>query len=1324
MLKSLIVFLGLAVASAVSAETNNDGPTLDLKFEGPMTIKARGEEIKIAGPFAKAPDGKSGLAVGSAQNQPRIPAAEFLGEKGTVMITFMTKPRKPENSLLNRHILTLRGDGRETLFFYQSGSESLLIAFKNYNDPSALNSIKQLEFDTWHHAVCTWDGLVVKYYLDGVLQGEFQQPYTPKFPESSTYLYMGPYIDGATNPNPWNEDSCLIHQIKVYKRALAPEEIMAAAGIEAVDASKEFKTFLAVPKVSAAPAMDGMLNDEVWQRASSMITLIDGQKPEESFSYKDNNPKFCHDGKTLYVGFLSQFPATYKLVAGEERRDKEPEVWTDESFEFYLDVDGNFFRFGGNPAGGYCESLNTNPAYDGQWQYKTTVSTQIDNTTLWQGEIAIPFETLGLAKPIGSEIKINFGRTWRGLDRLGITAFAGVEQYDKKELFSTLNISGSDMAFQEVSVSNPNFGTLEQKVRAFSSKDANLEYSIKLLSSGGFVPERVLVTKAINVKGGSVEQASANATIESTSYDRLLFQVKDTAKSEILMQQVVPFKVVENYLDVIPAFSSAKVYLKPRYTLVQGKADGNPIQVEVVSPENEIIFTTKISSNDEIVSSFARENKPGAYHAVIYSMVDGKKKVFTSKTFNYHGIGEWEKTIPEERVLPPFEPLTVKGDGGNFDIGMWGRVYQYKNSLLPTTITALKESVLSVSSLTIDGKEVSNSLKITKSAPYRVELVGKIKSKGYDLEQNSWIEYDGVLWNSINVKAKENLTGITLKMDIPESMAKFYHATTGGFGGGGRRTEAIDKDVALSFWPVIWIGGQEQGLCWFAESKDGWKTTDALPIRIIKGKGQTSMEVKFADKLDKGQDIKIEFGLVATPVKPLPKEYPFTMFGDHFTVELNPKAPHPPITAAAIIQNHYAGEGFFDLTFNGETNKDHLKKAREDLKLCDDNNVVFTPYQIALYLPEEYRVVKDNLLEWQVAPENHVGTQDYGKPYLHYNLCPASKAANYYLYRLKNLLKDLKLKGIYFDFGVAMTCSNRYHGCNGGYTLLAKREFYKRVAGILADANDGQYTVVVHNSESVQIPVFTFTTHFLNGEGLRQLSSSVFHDGKDILDFYTLADFASEHSSLPWGITSSIYIPTDPLLPQYGGDKEDGGPQELYRFRMTKAAMAGALIHNTVPSQSRNHYGWYDKVLRFYADFKVNEAEFVPYWRNSEYVKVVQGKDVYVSFYRHPGQKEILAVISHVSKEHLDQDVVVEFDPVKLGLTKLISANELLTGPDPEYEKLYTLVPDTKGTGYGSRWRNPVELGDFGVEFKGLENNQIKLTLKHHSVAIVKISAE
>ena len=75
-------------------------------------------------------------------------------------------------------------------------------------------------------------------------------------------------------------------------------------------------------------------------------------------------------------------------------------------------------------------------------------------------------------------------------------------------------------------------------------------------------------------------------------------------------------------------------------------------------------------------------------------------------------------------------------------------------------------------------------------------------------------------------------------------------------------------------------------------------------------------------------------------------------------------------------------------------------------------------------------------------------------------------------------------------------------------------------------------------------------------------------------------------------------------------------------------------------------------------------------------------------------------------------------NPAKLGLTKLTAARELLTSPDADYKHLYTDVPNIKGYADISRWRIPVELGDFGVEFKGLDGNCVKLALKHHSVAL------
>ena len=84
-LKKRIILLGLAMIGIVSAGAQDNGLSLDLKFDGIKTVNASGETIKIDGTFANAPDGKKGLAIGSTQKTPHFPANKLIGENGTIL---------------------------------------------------------------------------------------------------------------------------------------------------------------------------------------------------------------------------------------------------------------------------------------------------------------------------------------------------------------------------------------------------------------------------------------------------------------------------------------------------------------------------------------------------------------------------------------------------------------------------------------------------------------------------------------------------------------------------------------------------------------------------------------------------------------------------------------------------------------------------------------------------------------------------------------------------------------------------------------------------------------------------------------------------------------------------------------------------------------------------------------------------------------------------------------------------------------------------------------------------------------------------------------
>ena len=66
-----------------------------------------------------------------------------------------------------------------------------------------------------------------------------------------------------------------------------------------------------------------------------------------------------------------------------------------------------------------------------------------------------------------------------------MTALAESGNYGERELYATLKMGGSDTGILETSTGNANFGTLEQKLQAFSGKDAAMEYTTTLLSSSG-----------------------------------------------------------------------------------------------------------------------------------------------------------------------------------------------------------------------------------------------------------------------------------------------------------------------------------------------------------------------------------------------------------------------------------------------------------------------------------------------------------------------------------------------------------------------------------------------------------------------------------------------------------------------------------------------------------------------------------------------------------------------------------------------------------------------------------------------------------------------
>lgn len=1283
--------------------------TIKLDKEEDVTVGNTTVTFGAGGNFVDV-DGGRALLFGATEG-PKAKISPFIGEKGSIFFDLkyvMCKSRP--NMLINRHALSVRGKGRLLIIFYSIQTDQHLFFYLDpYTEPEAIKSKSVVEPEVWHRIGATWDGEFVRFYVDGVLQGENKQSIKAEFPDGEDWLYFGAYTDGSNDPAPWNEDTHYIRNLRLLNRALTPGEAMRDAGLEVPDAFTRFPTLITVPRISAPITIDGNLNKVAWSGAASPVALINMGELDQTLSLSDNRPLFLHDGANLYIAFEYIFPAGANIVEGTKRTgDDDVESWGSDSFEFYMKNGNDMYRFSGNVAGGTLESKNSDNSFKTEWKYVSDLSVQIDNTKRWRGEIAIPFASLGITAAT-TEISINFCRSFFCFEQQISTSFVpNSMSYSYAESFATLRFSTFNEAVRTINLLNPEFGTLNGRLDFTVEAGRRYPYTVSLLTRDGSIDPVKLVEG--EVAAGGSKEAILDAKIIGSFYDALLFEVKKD-NGVTLYQQVIPFKQSSNFINVTPVFGKGFVRIETRFLEAKDQAGDVPLFLIITDPTGKLIYSSEVISDTPVDIPFSRTNPAGDYVIALKAGVVNATESLDTKTMAYSGIGAWESMPPITEVLPPFTGMAVEKNADNLSISMYGRVYHYSKSMLPATVkSAGKDLLRGAIELRVNGQPVqTNNLTAPFTADYRVELSAAGGRDGCTFTQDTWIEYDGVMMNHLKLNALQAISDVKVVIPFKPEVSKFVHATGAGFGAGGRENHALGEgNVGLHFYPVVWVGEYESGLTFFAETNATWKNAPSNPYLLRKTANGYDLEVTLSANLNAGETLDIEYGLLATPVKPLPDTYPLNVFNSAFAEHWNKPPPAAPVDAFVIAGPE--GAGFFDLPL-GQPNGPTERYIREQNTKSLNNHAVFTPYSAANIIPEEYPEVMSNLKEWQRVPKTPITYTRDGKTYDWHWLCPNSGGADYYVWKFREMLKRIPLRGIYFDFGVSYSCDNELHGCHNTYPMMAMRRFYQGITKAFVDAGVSDYGIVIHNSETMQIPTLTHVTHVLNGEGLRQMSSSVFHDGKDLLDTYTILDFASEHNSLPFGLTSTIYVPIDPLLPQFGGGNED---PELYKFRMTLPAFAGALIHGVIPSSDRLHYGLFNKLVRFYDEFGVPRAEFLPYWRNSDYVTSVKGKNIYVSLYKSADKPEVLAVISHVAKAHDTQEVEVTFNPEALGFESFVSAQELFTSPDPQYERLYSET---------NRVRVPVKLGDFGVQFHALERNTVKLKLDFHKVALVKLTA-
>jgi hypothetical protein len=251
---------------------------------------------------------------------------------------------------------------------------------------------------------------------------------------------------------------------------------------------------------------------------------------------------------------------------------------------------------------------------------------------------------------------------------------------------------------------------------------------------------------------------------------------------------------------------------------------------------------------------------------------------------------------------------------------------------------------------------------------------------------------------------------------------------------------------------------------------------------------------------------------------------------------------------------------------------------------------------------------------------------------------------------------------VYLDGTIEpMGCANYRHGCGykrpdgsyaATYPIISVRNTMKRIYAICM-AKPGSH-VNAHQSTCCTTPTLAFTTSYWDGEQL---------------------------GSVPHVEDPSTVLPLDTFRAEFMG-RNFGVPAELLNYApkpyTLDEALSFSMLHDVLvrPGGAGAALEQISEIWRVMSNFGVDDAEFLPYWRNSDVVQT-SAPNIRTSIYNRL-DKGLLMVISNLGQAD-DPAAVAQLDLKKLGLDRReIEAEDALTREKLTLEKGKLTLPLNK----------------------------------------------
>ena len=775
------------------------------------------------------------------------------------------KNERTRTVLRNQMFATFMGPGHSKVSVYSCLED---VSFCVRNQDGNLLTVKRVPFvwkpGAWHHLALRW-GNELQLWCDG--EKKETVPWEGLFgavpvKRDELYLILGSLIGWSTVESEFALDDLMI-------RGPAPGQIST-------------RPRACLPLLDDAPTVDGKLTDPFWQKAAKISGFT-------SFDKRDIvavQPRMhaAYTAKGLYFGLEATLSQNRSPRATLTERDA-PIYAGHDSVEVFLQpasAPDGYYQFIASASGTQFDARTVADkadvgGYNPEWEVKTD-----GKPGQWTAEVFVPFGSLGVSRPPKADEvwKANFCLDdAAGFSSAATWAFTG-GNYNNPAYFGELVFTGRERSLRQEKFAGFELG----------------EPAVTMKLTGAFQPIVTVKSEILDSKGNSIfkyEQPlrDANSTeirpqpLTTGQYVMTVSAADEQGQS--LFYQNLSFQTAKAVSLFVANYPYAG-YLQLKADIRGMKEPVAEVRCGIKSSEGKLVGSVALKDFVNGVSSSRYANDkllPGDYEVEARAMAapgadatEGKALETAKQALRIFPQPTWWKNDlgVDHSVPPPFQPVKETADA----LSVWGRDYVFGKSIFPQQIISQKESLLAASP-TLNLKVAGVVTDLTKagrskgvSQPDAVSLTGNQTVGDIAVTWHSTVEFDGFTRFDLTLTPSKptQVDELALSLPLQKELVKFLLASTGASG----NVLVFEKPYDSSFLPYLWLGNDDMGIAFYSERDQYWTPNDKKMLQVIPGEKATTLRANFvAQSTTLSKPISYSFGLMATPVRPIPQNDPY-----------------------------------------------------------------------------------------------------------------------------------------------------------------------------------------------------------------------------------------------------------------------------------------------------------------------------------------------------------------------------------------------------------------------------------------------------------------